>query len=152
MGKSLAEKRAYQLEWQRNMRRRFAEKHGFSTASNYANGGARKTVLERDGHACVRCGMTDAEHKATFSRPITVDHKDRNKKNNAINNLQTLCLPCHGKKDLTEKLKERALTPQQAAEAAALRRDGFTYQKIADLFGINISTAWVTINKYQAEG
>ena len=141
------EKTAHKLEWQRNMRRRFVEANGFSTAANYANGGARKAVLERDGYRCVDCGMTDAEHKAAYSRPITVDHKDKNRRNNTMGNLQTLCLRCHGSKDITPALKAKALTPEQIIAARKMRTEGATFQKIADHFGVNISTAWSHITK-----
>ena len=80
---------------------------------NYRNekmfGGNRIKVLERDGFKCVKCGMTNEEHKEKFKFSITIDHIDGNGryseiKNNSIINLQTLCLPCHGKKDNNHKM------------------------------------------------
>jgi 5-methylcytosine-specific restriction endonuclease McrA len=67
-------------------------------------GGLRDNVLARDNYSCKRCGMTDKEHMAKWNRHITVDHIDglgRNVQdpNNNIDNLQTLCLSCHGRKD-----------------------------------------------------
>src|ERR1039458_2719363 len=80
------------MAWQRENRRAFAAKHGFSTTANYGTGKLRNAVLDRDGHCCVQCGMTAQEHLERWERPITVDHKDKDRKRNVIENLQTLCL------------------------------------------------------------
>jgi len=74
-------------------------------------GGNGIKALERDGFACVKCHMTNDEHIKRFNRSITVDHIDGNgryadKQNNAIDNLQTLCLPCHTRKDAHYKLSD----------------------------------------------
>lgn len=71
-------------------------------------GGNRYLVLERDGYKCLFCGMTMSEHVKKWSRELTIDHidgKGRNNKdvNNDISNLQTLCLSCHGKKDVQRR-------------------------------------------------
>jgi ribosomal protein S27AE len=68
-------------------------------------GGNMFIVLERDRYSCVKCGMTNEEHKYIFKRCITVDHIDGQgtyckHKNNNLSNLQTLCLRCHGRKDV----------------------------------------------------
>lgn len=54
--------------------------------------------------------MTNDEHVNRWGRAITIDHIDgagRNKltseKNNDLDNLQTLCLSCHGKKDVMRR-------------------------------------------------
>ena len=57
-----------------------------------------------DNFICIKCGMNQEQHIILFGRGLTVDHidgKGRNskEKNNNLNNLQTLCLRCHGKKD-----------------------------------------------------
>ena len=72
----------------------------------YLYGQLRSVVLERDGYKCVRCKMTDKEHREKWGCSITIDHIDGNgyykrksHKNNLLENLQTLCLKCHGKKD-----------------------------------------------------
>jgi len=72
----------------------------------YLFGGNRELVIQRDGEKCVKCGMTREEHQTKYGLDITVDHIDnngRNKprplKNNDPDNLQTLCLPCHTRKD-----------------------------------------------------
>lgn len=67
-------------------------------------GGLRNAVLVRDGFSCVSCGMTQNDHVAKWQRSLTIDHIDGNGRysdspNNTLENLQTLCLPCHGKKD-----------------------------------------------------
>ena len=105
------ERKKNKLAWQRRSRAAFVKKNGFSTASNYAVGGRRREILERDNYSCVECPMTDDEHKKKWGRPITIDHKDKNRKNNEPSNLQTLCLRCHGSKDITPYLIKNVLLP-----------------------------------------
>lgn len=67
-------------------------------------GGNRIAVLERDKYACVKCGMSNDTHKQKWGREITIDHIDNqgrysNIQNNNMDNLITLCLSCHGRKD-----------------------------------------------------
>lgn len=67
-------------------------------------GNNRITVLKRDGYKCVKCGMTDAEHRKRWNLSITVDHINglgchSPVKDNRLENLQTLCLFCHAEKD-----------------------------------------------------
>lgn len=71
-----------------------------------AFGRNRENAIQRDGECCVNCGMTRGEHRIRYKRDITVDHIDLNGsgkpphlRNNALENLQTMCLPCHVKKD-----------------------------------------------------
>ena len=68
------------------------------------HGGLRLAVLQRDHYTCQVCGMTDQQHRKTFGKAITVDHKQgggryAEVKDHRIENLWTLCLVCHGKKD-----------------------------------------------------
>lgn len=70
-------------------------------------GGNLESAILRDGEKCKNCGMTREEHRAYFGRDITVDHitgqgafdKGSVEPDNSLDNLQTLCLVCHGCKD-----------------------------------------------------
>lgn len=126
------------LEWQKKKRREFAATNGFSMAANYACGGKRNAVLNRDGFRCVACGMTNEEHKAVFGRPITVDHKDKNRKNNSMDNLQTLCLPCHGRKDLIMRLRTSKIEPHRE-KIMDMRQSGRSCNSIAKELGVQCS-------------
>ena len=75
----------------------------------YRFGGNRERVLERDNWQCVKCGMNQEQHIVLFGRSITIDHIDgkgrySKEQNNNLENLQTLCLRCHGKKDIQKRL------------------------------------------------
>lgn len=67
-------------------------------------GGNRETAIQRDKNQCINCGITRQQHKNKYGKDITVDHIDGTGRNdlptnNDLNNLQTLCLACHGSKD-----------------------------------------------------
>ena len=73
-------------------------------------GGLRYEILKRDGFKCVKCGMTREQHFMRFGRDITIDHtngKGRYSKikDNRPENLVTLCLFCHGRKDRVRYLE-----------------------------------------------
>ena len=75
-------------------------------------GGNRNAVLERDNWMCVDCGMTQEQHIILFGRSLTIDHIDKKginyvNKNNDMDNLQTLCLRCHRKKDVVLIMAEK---------------------------------------------
>jgi len=142
--------RAYKAEWQRNNRRDFKAKHGFSTTSNYGTGKKRKEILERDNYSCVQCGMTDEQHKEKWGRPITIDHKDKNRKNNGPENLQTLCLTCHGAKDQLPQLRVKK-GPDYKLEIMTMRNSGWTYQRIATALDMSIATVWIWAKKWEKE-
>lgn len=60
-------------------------------ASNWVAGASvYRTLLKRSGVAqkCRRCGITD-------KRVLSVHHKDGNRRNNKIENLEWLCRNCH---------------------------------------------------------
>lgn len=138
------------LEWQREKRRKFKEQYGYSEASHYATGGLRQAVLERDKYSCCKCGMTDTEHKAKWGRPITIDHKDRNKKNNTMGNLWTLCLSCHGKKDQLPRLRKPRV-PKYKAQILKMRDKGMTYRQIADKLDFSIAAIWKWDKRWNEE-
>lgn len=69
-------------------------------------GGNREKAIQRDGEKCVKCGLSRSDHRDKYGKDITVDHIDNNgiykpadKRNNSLDNLQTLCIRCHVKKD-----------------------------------------------------
>ena len=134
-------RRAHKMAWQRNQRRAFVEAHGYSTAAHYATAGQRRHILERDAYQCVRCGLTDAEHKARWGRPITIDHIDKDRARNTDDNLQTLCLTCHGNKDLILALRVPKVVAHKAT-ILAMRKEGHPYQAIADRVGFSIAAVW----------
>lgn len=83
-------------------------------------GGNRNKVLKRDGYKCVKCGMDNQEHLKTWGCEITVDHINNKgrysqEKDHHPDNLQTLCLRCHGKKDANKKRPFREL-PKSSQE------------------------------------
>jgi hypothetical protein len=82
--------------------------------------------------------MTEAEHLAKWERPITVDHKNKDRSENTMDNLQTLCLVCHGRKDIIPSIKAPKFEKHKE-EAIAMRRAGRTYREIADAFGFSIA-------------
>lgn len=78
-------------------------------------GGNREKAIKRDNEACVQCGMTRERHLEKYGMDISVDHIDRlginvptDKRNNQLDNLQTLCLPCHGRKSFVDSGRNRS--------------------------------------------
>ena len=128
-------------EWQRKQRAAFKASHGYSTKAHYETGGNREAVLRRDSYACVQCGMTDEQHKAKWCRPITIDHRSKDRSDNSMSNLQTLCLECHGKKDLIAPLRAKKAAHHFDA-MKRMRATGATYQSIADDLGLSVATVW----------
>lgn len=67
-------------------------------------GGLRERIWERDDYKCVDCGMTMAEHIRRWKKRLTINHinglgRNSIQPDNRPENLETLCLPCHGAKD-----------------------------------------------------
>jgi 5-methylcytosine-specific restriction endonuclease McrA len=67
-------------------------------------GGNTLAVFKRDKYRCVNCDMTMAQHLIKYGKRLTINHINglgRNSEvpDNSMNNLQTLCLPCHGLAD-----------------------------------------------------
>ena len=142
-GRSLSavDLRARKNKWQRDNRRAFKLANGYSTTANYGAGGNRNAVLTRDNFACVKCGVTDQQHKAKWSRPITIDHISKDRTDNGMANLQTLCLECHGRKDLIAPLRQKKAKPY-VGKMRAMRDSGATYQAIADDLRLSVATVW----------
>lgn len=76
-------------------------------------GGNREKAIQRDGEACVQCGVTREQHRRVYGYDLTVDHidgKGRNTpvelQNHAMDNLQTLCGRCHGQKDAPQRIDQ----------------------------------------------
>lgn len=136
------------LAWQRKQRREFKRTRGYSTNAHYATAGLREAVLDRDGHACVACGLTEVEHLLRWGRPITVDHINKNRAENTMANLQVLCLPCHGRKDITPALTVSKVEPIKA-QILGMRAMGTTYQAIADAHGLSIGAVWKAIQRWE---
>lgn len=137
--------------WQRRQRADFRAEHGYSTTANYGAGGRRERILKRDGHRCVQCEMTDEQHKERWNRPITIDHISRDRADNSDTNLQTLCLSCHGRKDILPSLiAPRVL--EHRTEIEARRASGHTFQQIADDLGFSIASIWKWARRWEREG
>lgn len=51
----------------------------------------KEKIIERDGHACQICGMTEQQHIQKYGRKLNVHHVDYNKFNNNEINLLTTC-------------------------------------------------------------
>lgn len=132
----------------RERRRAYVREHGYSEKANYGAGGRRQEVLDRDGWACLSCGMTDEEHKALWGRPITIDHIDKDRTNNSLENLQTLCLTCHGRKDILPSLIVPRLIAYRET-VLRMRSEGATYQAIADATGFSVGAVWKWAQRWQ---
>jgi 5-methylcytosine-specific restriction endonuclease McrA len=104
--------------------------------------GNREVAIQRDGEKCVKCGMTRDEHKKRYKFDITVDHKDgkgthvpAKERNNAIDNLQTLCIHCHVRKDS----KFQKITDIQAINIRHVYGGEWTRHRLARLYGVSDS-------------
>ena len=80
--------------------------------------GMRVIILKRDRYKCVKCGITQKEHIKKWGVDINIDHKNRNRKDNALDNLQTICCHCHGKKD------NRSVSKSENVVTTALKLEG----------------------------
>lgn len=84
---------------------------------NYSFGGNREKALERDKYTCQRCGATEDLH---------VHHRDGNgvttpkeARNNALDNLQTLCRSCHTTVHQEERRAHHATSASKPASSFA---------------------------------
>lgn len=125
------------VKWTRKYRREFALTNGYSTRANQGAGRLRAAVLARDDFRCVLCGMSNDEHVQKWG-PITIDHIDRNRKNNTMENLQTLCQKCHGKKDhVWRSIPRTSKAIHVKAEILSLRAGGLGQKRIGKTLGID---------------
>lgn len=95
----------YWMEYKANNQEKFHLKHK-KTNNRARFSGLKPFILERDNYSCLHCGMTNKQHIKKWGYELTIDHIDGKGsnvpvklKNNEIDNLQTLCMSCHGKKD-----------------------------------------------------
>lgn len=119
-------------------------------------GGNRELAIMRDGEKCCTCGMTRKQHRAKYGRDITVDHingKGRytlpTERDNSLGNLRTLCLSCHGKKDILRRrsyfgderhwLPNHKLTETDVREIKSLLPT-VPHRKLAKQFHVSEST------------
>lgn len=77
----------------------------------YRFGGNKYEVLTRDKFACVSCGITQKEHYNKYGQGLAIDHIDMNGrnsdyKNHDMDNLQTLCVVCHGRRHRLIQIKK----------------------------------------------
>lgn len=69
------------------------KKYTDKSRDNYFFGGNREAALARDQHTCQHCGSKDDLHVHHIDGRGTTTHKDF--RNNALENLLTLCRGCH---------------------------------------------------------
>jgi hypothetical protein len=93
--------------WRDDVKRKISENHApvpwlFDYRFNNYKGldvkSYRKKALRKYGEKCNRCDCVDNLH---------VHHKDRNRKNNDIENLEVLCADCHQEEHKYEFSRER---------------------------------------------
>lgn len=107
-------KRKYLSEWRARKRlKNLKPKTEISKKAlfldNIRFGGNRERAIQRDREVCRECKLTRKEHWIKYGKDITVHHingKGRNArdKDHRLENLETLCLHCHGIKDNLRRL------------------------------------------------
>ena len=113
--------------------------------SKHHFGGKREHVIKRDKSSCRLCGISKSDHNDTFGRDITVDHINGDRSDNDSSNLMTLCLQCHGRKDI-KKVRHYKLTENDATKIKALRGHDDMIDHLADKFNVSkctIRDIWV---------
>ena len=108
-------KRTYLLQWRarkrlKNLTIKTRESKFKAKNDRLRFGGNREKTIQRDKEQCVVCQMTRQEHWQQYGKDITVNHingKGRNakEKDHSLENLETLCLKCHGLKDKQRQLQ-----------------------------------------------
>lgn len=118
----------------------------------YKFGGNREAAIQRDGERCVKCGMTRFTHRIKYGKDITVDHIDglgvsvkAGLKNNNLDNLQTLCLSCHAKKDM--RRRKRPMLSEVDVINIRHCKGAVNGMDLAKIYGIQHSTIYKIWNR-----
>lgn len=96
-----------------------------------------KEAIARDRHTCRDCGAKDVS--------LVVHHVDESRKNghenmnNDLNNLITICRPCHAIRHGHKK---------DYGDILMLKKSGMTYQEIGDLLGVSRQRAHKILNDF----
>lgn len=83
--------------WNRERARLFRVRHPHQNAVNHDRehfDGNKLPVMERDSFTCRVCGFVGSGY---VDHRLAVHHRDGSRKNNTMDNLITLCDPCHRK-------------------------------------------------------
>ncbi len=118
----------------------------------------RELVIARDNYQCVTCSITREQHLEKYLHDLTVDHIvssgpwDSNSKtpNDSLENLQTLCLSCHGKKDIQRRHNKdgmRKLTKKDLREIRKMLANGMKGVEVARVFNVTPMTISYVKNK-----
>ena len=93
---------------------------------------------ERDNFTCQTCGTKDNLdiHHLDELGPHIAGHDT----DNSLTNLITLCHRCH--------LRRHCSTNERCEELLELRRQGYTYQYIANLYGLSRQRIHQMLNSY----
>lgn len=59
----------------------------------------KEEIRQRDGRICRDCGISER----SLRKRLSIHHLDRNKRNNKLKNLLSLCPSCHYKREMTPK-------------------------------------------------
>jgi hypothetical protein len=62
----------------------------------------KASVRERDGHCCVDCGMTTAEHMTRYGRRLDV-HRKQPGSRYTVDGCETVCKRCHRHKPVSRR-------------------------------------------------
>ncbi|KKN86857.1 hypothetical protein LCGC14_0264160 [marine sediment metagenome] len=92
----------------------------------------RREILKRDGHACVRCGITNGEvlQNNNYHSGLHVDHINNVKSDDRLENLQALCPSCHSKKTRSDDKLIREMVLANGVKILDVQRvlyKGWTY-------------------------
>ncbi len=70
-----------------------------------------------------------------------IDHRDKDRSNNTMENLQTLCLSCHGRKDIIPRLTQRKVEAFKN-EIMFSRANGESYESLACRLRLSTASIW----------